>query len=106
MSAYDAGHNAVEQTIDGLVDRPAWKRSALPPAESHALQIFAHGSRQEGAHSVVGFATETFGNGSTAGPRLITLKAQILYNLVEVKGQNADIFFNSQGRGNVVKLAG
>jgi hypothetical protein len=106
MSAYDAGHNAVEQTVDSLVDRPAWERSALPPAESHALQIFPDGSRQKGAHSVVGLATETLGNGATAGRRLITLKAQILYNLVEVKGQNADIFLGAQSGGNVVKLAG
>ena len=76
MSADDAGHHAIEQTIDGLVDRPAWKASALPSAESHALQIFTHRSRQEGAHSVVGFAAETIGNGPTSGRGpVVTLEA-------------------------------
>src|ERR1700719_4492092 len=106
-SADDAGHHAIEQTIDRLVDRPAWEASALPSAGSHALQVFAHRSREKGAHSVVGFAAETFGNGPTSGRGpVVTLEAQILDNLVEVKGENTDIFFNAQSGGNVVKLAG
>jgi hypothetical protein len=84
MSAYDTGHHAIEQAIDGLVHGPAGKTSTLPSAESHALQMFAHRCWQEGAHGVIGLAADGLGHRSPNnghGPG-ITLKAQILDKLV------------------------
>ncbi len=61
IGTYGAGHHCVEEAIYSLVDRPARKKGAIPSVKSHTLQMFAYGSRQEGAHSVVCFATDGAG---------------------------------------------
>jgi len=62
ICANHARHHAVEEAVDGLVDRPARKTGAIPTAQRHALEMLADGGGQEWAHSVVGFAADRAGD--------------------------------------------
>jgi hypothetical protein len=105
IGAYDAGHHAIEQAVNGLVDGPAGKEGAIPSAESYALQMFAYGGRQERAHGVIRFAADGFHNRPTDDGHgaVVTLEAQILHNLVKIKRQNAGVIFYSYDRQNVIE---
>src|ERR1700740_3099968 len=105
IGADDTPQHAIEQAIDRLVYGPAWKVGTIPSAKGHALQMLPYGSRQKGSHSVIGFATDSVGGGSTdhGHGAVITLTAQIAHNLAKVKGQNTRALFNAQGGGNIIE---
>jgi len=97
IRAYDTLHHSIEQAINCLVYGPAGKVGTIPSAKGYALQILPYRSRQKGSHGVIGFATESFGGGSADSGHgtVITLAAQIVDNLVKVKGQNTRVLFNA-----------
>lgn len=102
-------HEALEEAVNGLIDRPMRERRLLPGAQSKALEVFADSDGQSGPDGVVrrtesGIALPAIGGKSGA----IALVTEILDDFVGIEGKETSIAFNSgidrhvgQGRARV-----
>jgi len=88
----NSSHELLEDAINSLVHGPAGEGSIAPVFQGEALQVFSNGNGQEGPNAVVGGTDQRVSvPGSGREGTAIAFVAEILNDLIRIKGKNAGV---------------